>query len=175
MAIPVRNSDPRQLTSGARTFFVTSSTMERRSLLQSDRAAGLFIAVLYDCRLHGKFRLHDFIVMPDHFHLLLTIGLEMTIERAMQFVKGGFSFRAGRELGMKTPVWQKGFSEVRVHDGEAFQKIRQYIRNNPIERRIVKEADQYPFSSAAAGFGLDDPPLGLKTNFIDGSTRMECK
>ena len=48
--------------------------------------------------------------MPNYFHLLLTIENEMTIERAVQFIKGGFSFRAGKELGMRSPIWQKGFS-----------------------------------------------------------------
>ena len=45
--------------------------------------------------------------MPHHFHLLLTVESGMTIERAMQFIKGGFSFRAGKELGIRSPIWQK--------------------------------------------------------------------
>ncbi len=107
MAIPLRHADPLQITAGARTFFVTSSICGRRNLLQSDRSAKLFVRVLYGYRAQGKFRLHEFVVMPDHFHVLLTVECEMTIERAVQF-KGGFAFRAGRELGFSAPVWQKG-------------------------------------------------------------------
>ena len=40
--------------------------------------------------------MHAFVVMPDHFHLLITIGPELSIERAIQFIKGGFAFRAAR-------------------------------------------------------------------------------
>ena len=105
MAIPLRYADPLRATAGARTFFVTSSICEKRNLLQSDHSAGLFVRVLYDYRALGKFRLHEFVVMPDHFHLLLTVGGGMTIERALQFVKGGFAFRAGRELGFMAPIW----------------------------------------------------------------------
>lgn len=47
----------------------------------------------------GEFRLHDFVVMPDHVHLLMTVGGGMTVERAMQFIKGGFSYRLKRECG----------------------------------------------------------------------------
>jgi putative transposase len=47
----------------------------------------------------GKFRLHDFVVMPDHLHLLITVGSGMTIEKAMQFIKGGFSYRLKKECG----------------------------------------------------------------------------
>jgi putative transposase len=34
----------------------------------------------------GKFRIHDFVVMPNHLHVLLTVGRDMTIEKAMQLV-----------------------------------------------------------------------------------------
>jgi len=69
--------------------------------------------------------------MPDHFHLLLTVGSGMTIERAVQLVKGGFAFRAGQELRLSAPVWQKGFFEIRVLNSKTFEAQRDYIHNNP--------------------------------------------
>jgi putative transposase len=109
MATPIRRADPTRVTAGARTFFVTSSICNKRNLLQSEWMAGLFLRVLYDYRAQNKFRVHEFVIMPDHFHLLLTIESEMTIERAVQFIKGGFAFRARKEFGMRPPFWQKGF------------------------------------------------------------------
>jgi putative transposase len=162
MAIPLRHAEPVRTTAGARTFFVTSSICDKRSLLQSDRSAGLFVRVLYDYRSQRKFRLHEFVVMPDHFHVLLTVECETTIERAVQFIKGGFAFRAGRELGFVAPVWQKGFSEVRVLAADAFLRIGEYIRNNPVARNLATEASEYPYSSAYPGLELDSAPHGLK-------------
>jgi putative transposase len=107
----------------------------------------------------------SFVVMPDHFHLLITVESEMTIERAVQFIKGGFSFRAGKELGMRSPVWQKGFSEVRISDGEAFEQVRTYIRNNPVTRHLVADPADYLHSSAHPGFELDPIPHGMRTPF----------
>jgi len=100
--------------------------------------------------------------MPDHFHVLMTVGCDMTIERAAQFVKGGFAFRAGRELGFMAPVWQKGFSEVRIVDFKAYRQVAEYIRSNPVMRHLVLEAAVFPHSSAHPGFELDPPPQGLK-------------
>jgi putative transposase len=100
--------------------------------------------------------------MPDHFHVLITVGSEMSIEKAVQFIKGGFAFRAGKDLGFCAPVWQRGFSEVRVLDCEAFQRIAEYIRNNPVRRHLVTEAAEFPHSSAHTGFELDPLPQGLK-------------
>jgi len=37
--------------------------------------------------------------MKNHLHLLLTIDESLSIEKAVQFVKGGFSYRIKKELG----------------------------------------------------------------------------
>ena len=165
MAIPASNSTAKKVISGARTFHVTSSTFGKKFLLQSDHAAQLFVRVLYEYRSQGKFRLHEFAVMPNHFHVLLTVDAGMSIERAVQFIKGGFAFRAGKELGMKAPIWQRGFSEVRVLDAAAAARASQYIRNNPVEAGLASEPGAYPFSSANARYILDPLPQGLKPSF----------
>ena len=162
MSIPIRNADPSRVIASDRTFFVTSSTWEKRGLLQSSRAASLFIDVLYHYRAQRKYVLHEFVVMPDHFHALITVGAGMTVEKAMQLIKGGFAFRAGRELGFRAPVWQKGFSEVRVNDREAYLSVREYIHANPVKRFLVAVEADYPYSSAHSGFELDGPPQRLK-------------
>ena len=143
MAIPIRHSFPESVIASERTFFVTSSTWGKQRLLQSDRSAGLFIRVLYEYRAQDRYQLHEFVVMPDHFHVLITVGAQMTVERAVQFIKGGFAFRAGKELGMRAPIWQKGFSEVRICDQESFVARRNYIRNNPVAALLVQQPDKY--------------------------------
>ena len=162
MAIPIRHANPKNVAAAARTFFVTSSIADKRNLLQSDRSAQLFIQVLYEYRAQEKFLLHEFVVMPDHFHVLVTIDAGMTIERAVQFIKGGFAFRAGKEIGMRAPVWQKGFYDTRVWNAQGFERMRDYIHNNPVKRGLVSEAGNYQYSSANGRFALDPAPQGLK-------------
>jgi putative transposase len=162
MSIPIRNADRSHVIASERTFFVTSSTWGKTGLLQSARAASLLIDVLYHYREEGKYLLHEFVIMPDHFHVLLTVGVEMTVEKAVQLIKGGFAFRAGRELGFRAPVWQKGFSEVRVNEREIFLGICEYIHANPVKRFLVTVATDYPYSSAHLEFDLDPPPQRLK-------------
>lgn len=162
MAIPSRNSDSSHIVASERTFFVTSSIAEKRNLLQSHRSAELFVRILYDYRAQGKFRLHDFVVMPDHFHLLLTVDKSISIERAVQFIKGGFAYRAGKELGFCSPVWQKGVSETRINDESAFERARTYIRNNPVAKHLATAPEEFPYSSAYPGFELDAALQGLK-------------
>jgi putative transposase len=109
--------------------------------------ANLFIQILREQIRAGKFTVHDFVVMPNHIHLLITVPGGMSIENAMQLIKGGFSFRAGKELGFKGEIWQRGFSDVRITDDESFQQHRDYIDNNPA-RAGLKDSGKYPFGSA---------------------------
>jgi putative transposase len=162
MSIPIRNAGACRIVASQRTFFVTSSVWNKQALLQSDRSARLLIDVLYHYREGGKYLLHEFVIMPDHFHVLITVGVEMTVEKAVQFIKGGFAFRAGRELGFRSPVWQKGFSEVRVTSAEAVPGIRAYIQSNPVKRFLAQAPPDYQYSSAHPGYELDALPQRLK-------------
>ncbi len=107
----------------------------------------LFIDILRESMRAGHFRVHEFVVMPDHVHLLITVPAESTIEKAIQRIKGGFSYRAGRELGFKGETWQRGFSEVRIHDDGSYAQHRSYIENNPVRRGLVSAPEEYRFGS----------------------------
>jgi REP element-mobilizing transposase RayT len=120
MAQPGRNASAEGILSARRTFFVTTSTAMGRSLFQSERNAMLFVEVLRSYAVARKFQVHDFVVMPDHVHLLLTVGGEMSIEKAVQLVKGGFSFRLKKECGYNGEVWQRGFRRCVLTTGRAF-------------------------------------------------------
>jgi putative transposase len=145
MAHPARNAGPGAILSNARVFFATTKTSMARRLLQSERNAMLLIDVLRSNVAAGKIQLHDFVVMPDHLHLLMTLHGDITIEKAMQLIKGGFSYRLKREFGYQGEVWQRGFSEVRISDGQSFMHHREYIVQNPVKAGLVDTAEQYPY------------------------------
>jgi putative transposase len=138
---------------------VTSETWGRRSLFRAEPWAKLFIDTLYHYRGSG-YQLHAFVVMPEHFHALITpTG---SLERAVQYIKGGFSHRAKAELGSSMEVWQKGFSDHRIRDAADFDGHVNYIHFNPVRAGLCSRPDEYEYSSAHSGFTLDDVPQRLK-------------
>jgi putative transposase len=143
------------------TYFVTSRTWSGRSLFQTDRMAELFLATLYGYREQAKYQLHQFVLMPDHFHLILTPA-EITLERAVQLVKGGFSHRAGREIAANLEIWQKGFTDHRIRDAEDYAQHCVYMRANPVRAGLCTRPEEYPYSSASGRYELDPTPQRLK-------------
>jgi putative transposase len=145
-----------------RTFFVTSVANRRRPVFRSEGMARLLVDVLQRNREARRFLLHEFVVMPDHFHLILTPAETVSLEKALQYIKGGFSFRAKRELNYRFLIWEESFTNHRVRDEEDYLQHREYIHENPVEARLVKRASDYPYSSAFPGVGIDPAPPWLK-------------
>ncbi|HKW76461.1 MAG TPA: transposase [Terriglobales bacterium] len=147
MARPSRNASFESALNPIRTFFFTSRTNGGRALLQTERMASLFIDVLRSYMRAGKFTVHDFVVMPTHVHVLLTLRAEMSIEKAAQLMKGDFSYRAKKELGFQREIWQKGFSEVQVVTEESFIQHQLYIDENAVKEGLARSAGEYPYCS----------------------------
>jgi putative transposase len=127
---------------------------------RSDRMARLFLEVLFGYRSQEKYLLHEFVLMPDYFYLLITPLL--TLERALQLIKWGFSFRAKKELGFHGEIWEKSFYDRRVRDWVEYSAFRQYIHLNPVKRGLALAPQEYPYSSARTGLALDAVPQRLK-------------
>jgi len=135
-----------------------------RGLLQSQRNAGLLIDVLRSLVAERKFKLHDFVIMPNHVHLLIEVGGDMTIEKAMQLIKGRFSYRLSREFGNKGEVWQRGFTEVQVMDRENFEAHRSYIAENPVKAGLAASGEEYPYCLASLARKKMEPAGSTETD-----------
>jgi putative transposase len=145
MTIPARNASSGNTLSSSRIFFATTKASMGRRIFQSERNAMLLVDVLRSCVAAGKFLLHDFVIMPDHLHLLMAVRGDMTIEKATQLIKGRFSYRLKREFQYLGDVWQRGFSETRADDEECLLRYREYIAQNPVKAGLVESPGQYPY------------------------------
>ena len=122
-------------------------TAERRNLFQVTATAELLKQTILDYRSQKKFLLHAFVIMPDHFHALITPAPDVSLEKALQFIKGGFSFH----LKSKLDVWMRSFNESQILSATKFVNCVRYIEENPVRRGLASTPEAYAFSSAARG------------------------
>lgn len=146
-------------TRNQQTYFVTAETWQRQPLFRYARWAELFVCTLLHYR-GEQYLLHELVVMPDHFHILLTPNA--ALERSVQFIKGGFSRRASVDLQSRRNVWQRGFSDHRIRDAADYAAHKAYIDRNPMKAGLVDGAEIYHYCSARCSFALDPLPRGLK-------------
>lgn len=136
-----------------RTVFVTTVTWQRTLLFRNPQKAELMMDVLAHHGEQKKYVMHEFVIMPDHLHLLLTPAADISLERAMQLIKGG-AYRLGKTgpaNAKRGLVWQESFTNHRIRDERDYAQHGDYIRMNPVRARLVDAPQLYPYSSAARG------------------------
>lgn len=129
-----------------RTFFTTTVTANRRRIFQTERNAELLLQILQDNRQKGRFQLHAYVIMPDHLHLLLTPAENVSIEKAMQYIKGGFSFQHKSVFD----IWERSFKEHRIKDEQDYLRHLYYIEQNPVRANLSPTPERFQHSSASS-------------------------
>jgi putative transposase len=141
-----------------RTYFITAVTANRRRLFQVEPNADLLLKTIFDYRDQGRFQLHAFVIMPDHLHAILTPAPEVSLEKALQYIKGGFSFR----LKSKLDVWSRSFNESQILTRDKFDACKTYIEQNPVRARLSDLSDACKYSSLNMERMIDPRPGHLR-------------
>lgn len=149
-----------------RTFFAASATWERRLILQSNPLCDLLLDVIRENRTKQRLQVHEFVFMPDHVHLILTPAPFLSLEKVMQFIKGGFSYRARKEMNFNFEVWQKGYNEHRIRDANEYAQHAEYIWTNPVRAGLVERPEEFLYSSARLKAEVDSVPLQFQRNLV---------
>jgi putative transposase len=144
------------------TYFITTKTAQNISVFQVKDVADIVAAKILEYRSKGNYLLHDFVLMPNHLHLILTPADSLTLEKCMQLVKGESSHEIHKDRGSKMQIWQSSFHESRVTDSSDYKKKADYIRFHPVVANLVERPELWPFSSASGLFECDPIPQGLK-------------
>jgi|SRR5271156_1275125 len=151
-------SKPDHRTAPGASYFVTTRCAQGRNIFQVPEVAQILITAILHYRDAKAYLLHQFVIMPDHLHVLLTPGHSISLEKAVQLIKGGSSFQISKQRGHKMEIWQQGFHDWTIRDFADWQAKVQYIRMNPVRAQLADKPEDWLFSSATAKFTLDPPP-----------------
>ena len=92
-------------------------------------------------------RLHAYVIMPNHVHVLWTplVSHAELIRR----VKGPTAVGANKLLGRtREPFWQAEYFDRQVKSPGEFKRIQHYIEWNPVKAALAARPEEYPWSSA---------------------------
>jgi len=139
--------------------FITCSCYQRQPLLGTPWRRDLFLLlqIFEQVRRRYRFVVVGYVVMPEHFHLLISEPQKETPSSVMQALKLGYARRllgaqrrARATLWKNDPpqhIWQARFHDFNVwSERKRIEKLR-YIHRNPVTRGLVQEPDQWRWSS----------------------------
>ena len=151
-------STPRHRTAPGSSYFVSTKCWQGRHVFQMPEIAEILMGTMIHYRDGGSYLLHEFVVMPDHLHLLPTPSATTSLEKAIQLVKGGSAHEIHRQRDQAMKIWQEGFHDWTIRDANDWQSKVEYIRMNPVRARLVQRPQDWPYSSASGRFTLNAVP-----------------
>jgi len=143
--------------------FITFSCYERRALLGTVCARNLFLKILEKVRRRCAAGMVGYVVMPEHVHLLLSEPKNGTLAKLLQVLKqrvsramrGRKRRRVSGQLSLAFPeslaglrrFWQRRYYDFNVYSAQKIREKLDYIHTNPVQRRLVKHPQDWPWSS----------------------------
>lgn len=100
--------------------------------------------------LHGnntKYQLVNWVIMPNHVHLLLRQGDGYSLGNIIQGWKSFTAKMINKFYGKTSPVWARNYWDRFIRDEEHFHNAFEYISNNPVKAGLVDRKEDWPYSA----------------------------
>jgi putative transposase len=124
--------------------FITFSCYQRLPLLNNARARIAFEDTLEKLRVRHGFYVFGYVLMPEHVHLLLSEPKENSLSTTLSVLKRQTSTAL---KGHRSQFWQIRYYDFNVLSQAKFTEKLRYIHRNPVERGLVENPQDWPWSS----------------------------
>ncbi len=157
-------SRPLRLEFAGAIWHVTSRGNERRNIFRDDTDRLRFLAILGRTIESFGWKLHAYVLMNNHYHLLLETP-EPTLSRGMRELNGIYTQAFNRRHHRVGHLFQGRFKAVLVERESHLLELCRYIVLNPVRSGTVRAAREWPWSSYRATAGLVPTPPWLETRW----------
>jgi REP element-mobilizing transposase RayT len=152
---------PLRLEHAGALWHVTTRGNERRAIFRDDEDRDLFLSNLGKVVDACRWRLHAYVLMPNHYHLLVETP-EPNLSKGMQRLNGRYSQRFNRRHQRVGHLMQGRFKSILVEQQRHLLAVARYIVLNPVRARLTRTAGQWEWSNYRATALLTEPPRWLE-------------
>jgi putative transposase len=151
-SLPKGRAFPPDLTAG-QAFVALDRLLDQATqgptFLRRPDIASLVVQALHEgeVRFH-RYKLHAFVVMSNHVHLLATGSV--ALHSWLRPLKGFTGHEANRILSQHGPFWQEESYDHLLRKPDEFERIKRYIEWNPVKAGLARSPEEFPWSSAFA-------------------------
>ncbi|WP_337056143.1 REP-associated tyrosine transposase [Pseudomonas sp. USHLN015] len=136
-------------------YFFTLVTAKRRPLLTEPSVRHALRNAIQAVRLEQPFRIHGWVLLPDHLHCLWELPpgdtdfarrwsiIKRKVSQSVHLPPTSNSRVARRESGF----WQRRFWEHGIRDADDYRRHMDYLHWNPVKHGLVTRVADWPWSS----------------------------
>ena len=146
----------------AATHFITAPAFHRKRIFQNQRYGDLFAETVLRFRQDNAVLIHDYVIMPDHVHLLLTVYGDLSGAAAVRKLQRIFAEELNRQYGYSGEVWEESFHDDEITTPAECERSVKKIHSNPVRVGFCDQPGQYRMSSRSSHWVLDPLPESLR-------------
>ena len=161
MARPLRIEYPGAL------YHVTSRGDRQEPIFDDDRDRTAFLNILGDVVSRFRWQCHAYCLMGNHYHLMIETP-EGNLTKGMRQLNGVFTQWSNRRHQRTGHLFQGRYQAIVVDRDSYFLELARYIVLNPVRAAMVKQPEQWAWSSYGAMIGKSTAPAWLTTEVLSG-------
>ncbi len=128
-------------------YFITAITQDRAEIFTDPLACEMLINIATYYKFSCDFNVYGFVVMPDHFHMIIQPYGDVMLSEIVKRIKAGFSRYYNKINKTQGSVWQKSFYDRGIRNKTMLEEILVYMHNNPHRKGLVDDISKYSYSS----------------------------
>jgi REP-associated tyrosine transposase len=150
---------------GGYVFHVLNRGNERRTIFEADGDYLAFLRVMSEALEHTPLRICAWCLMPNHWHLVLWPLKDGQLGQFMQRLTTTHvrRWRLFHHNVGQGHLYQGTYKSFPVEQDEHFYTLCRYAERNPLRARLVRRAENWPWSSLGATYhaaaAAEAPPL----------------
>ena len=146
-------------------YHIVNRGVEQRVIYKDNEDFEMFLEILCTaCQLYSV-QLHGYVLMNNHYHLLIETK-EENLSKFMKHINASYAIYFNKKYKRSGHLWQGRFKSWYVTDDSYLYTLINYIENNPVKAKIVKNASEYRYSSYQSFIEIVKPIACLKASFV---------
>jgi len=137
---------------------ITQRGNRRGDVFFGDDDRQRYLQLLFGYSTRRGLRILAYCLMTNHVHLVCIPMYADSLAAVFKPVHTRFCQRINRKLGIGGRLWQGRFFSCPLDESHLWAAIR-YVERNPVRASMVRKAEEFPWSSAAAHCSQRNDPL----------------
>lgn len=129
-------------------YLITTATLDRQRFFEDFAAACAASRCFSDAYILGDACLLAWVLMPDHVHWLLQLGVADSLDLVVNRLKSASARQANKALHGSGALWQAAYHDRALRADENFRDAARYLVANPMRAGLVNRIGDYPFWNA---------------------------
>ena len=109
-----------------------------------------------------RYRLHAWVVMPNHVHVVATIYRGYPLSRVVHSWKSFTAHRIRTLTGQTGRIWHPDYWDRFIRDDQHFLNAVDYVEQNPVFAGLAVNPEDWPFSSASYHHSNNNAPTTMR-------------